>query len=643
MLFTESEEFGHAKGLDILPGRGAPVLGAAGLKVPAHGLEPGCWHDGTLPLARRACPTARTSTSSTPTIPSAGRPRREGVRPRTASTACTFPPRWSYATGCTGPSSTRRRASAGGSGSWRTSPRLAAEPEATRVIVIPAIDLQGGRCVRLRRGRAADSATVFGDDPVAMARRWAAARGAAAARRGPRRRVRRRAPAAALIRAIVARGAGVPVQVGGGLRDLALLEAALATRRPLGRARHRGGARAARARGRVPRWPGRIIVGVDAVDGRVAVRGWTDGSRSPRRSSRGARRPRARQRWSTPTSRRDGTGRGPNLEATAALAAAAAVPGHRLGRRRRASTTCVRARGHSRRRRARSSDGRSTPAPSTCAAALAAVGGLRRPSCWPGASSRASTSRTAASSRACGSWISRRGRIRSRRRSRYDRQGADELVFLDITASHEGRATMLDVVRRTAEASLHAADRRRRHRRAWRTCATLLRAGADKVSLNTAARGATPQLIAGGGGALRQPVHRGRDRRQAPGGEPGRLRGLHARRPAPDGAATRSPGRSEAATRGAGEILLTSMDRDGTRDGLRPRADARRSPRPCRSRSSPPAGSGSLEPPPRRPRCRARPTPSWPPRSSTSAEHTVPEAKAYLRGSGCADPPRGAA
>ena len=68
----------------------------------------------------------------------------------------------------------------------------------------------------------------------------------------------------------------------------------------------------------------------------------------------------------------------------------------------------------------------------------------------------------------------------------YDAQGADELVFLDITASHEGRAIMLDVVRRTAEGiympltvggGIRGVDDIR----------ILLRAGADKVSLNTAA------------------------------------------------------------------------------------------------------------------------------------------------------------
>src|ERR671929_1423263 len=75
----------------------------------------------------------------------------------------------------------------------------------------------------------------------------------------------------------------------------------------------------------------------------------------------------------------------------------------------------------------------------------------------------------------------------------YDAQGADELVFLDITASHENRAIMLDVVRRTAEGiympltvggGIRSVDDVRQ----------LLRAGADKVSLNTAAL-ARPELV----------------------------------------------------------------------------------------------------------------------------------------------------
>ncbi len=193
------------------------------------------------------------------------------------------------------------------------------------MIVIPAIDLQGGRCVRLVEGRA-DSATVFGEDPVAMARRWAE-RGArrlhvvdldGAFAGAPRH--------AAVIRAMVDALPAVPVEVGGGLRDLATVEAALGTGARwavLGTAAALDGAVLEAA---CARWPGRILVGVDAVDGRVAVRGWTDvlplGAQelATRAAAAGA----AGVIYTD--IRRDGTERGPNLEATAALAAGTPVP-----------------------------------------------------------------------------------------------------------------------------------------------------------------------------------------------------------------------------------------------------------------------------------------------------------------------------
>jgi imidazole glycerol-phosphate synthase subunit HisF len=149
----------------------------------------------------------------------------------------------------------------------------------------------------------------------------------------------------------------------------------------------------------------------------------------------------------------------------------------------------------------------------------------------------------------------------------YDAQGADELVFLDITASHEARDTMLDVVRRTAEGiympltvggGIRSVDDVRR----------LLRAGADKISLNTAAL-ERPTVI-------REAVERfgsqcivvAIDARREPGrvGEPARW-GVYThggRRPAGRDAIAWA---CEAVDLGAGEILLTSMDRDGTKDG----------------------------------------------------------------------------
>ena len=143
----------------------------------------------------------------------------------------------------------------------------------------------------------------------------------------------------------------------------------------------------------------------------------------------------------------------------------------------------------------------------------------------------------------------------------YDRQGADELVFLDITASHEGRAIMLEVVRRTAEAiympltvggGIASLDDIR----------TLLRAGADKVSLNTAALG-RPALIREA--ALRfgsQCIVVAIDAKRR--GEGFEVYTHGGRRPTGRDAVAWA---REAAALGAGEILLTSMDRDGTRDG----------------------------------------------------------------------------
>ena len=91
--------------------------------------------------------------------------------------------------------------------------------------------------------------------------------------------------------------------------------------------------------------------------------------------------------------------------------------------------------------------------------------------------------------------------------SRYDAEGADELVFLDITASHEDRGILLDVVRRTAEVCFMPLTVGGGIR-SLEDVRTLLNAGADKVSINSAAvqrPGAGPQ----GRPQVRQPVHRG--------------------------------------------------------------------------------------------------------------------------------------
>jgi cyclase len=147
----------------------------------------------------------------------------------------------------------------------------------------------------------------------------------------------------------------------------------------------------------------------------------------------------------------------------------------------------------------------------------------------------------------------------------YDAEGADELTFLDISASHEGRATTLDIVSRTAEqvfipltvgggvSSVEDVDR-------------LLRAGADKIAVNTAAI-RRPELVAEiadrfGNQVLVLSV----DARRAAGTESGFEVTTHGGR---TGAGLDAVEWARRATGlGAGEILLNAMDADGTTDGF---------------------------------------------------------------------------
>jgi cyclase len=148
----------------------------------------------------------------------------------------------------------------------------------------------------------------------------------------------------------------------------------------------------------------------------------------------------------------------------------------------------------------------------------------------------------------------------------YDREGADELTFLDISASHEGRATTLEMVSRTAEqvfipltvgGGISSTD----------DVDTLLRAGADKIAVNTAAIH-RPELVAEiadrfGNQVLVLSVDA---RRVAAGTDSGFEVTTHGGR--------RSAGldavawAKQACDLGAGEILLNAMDADGTREGF---------------------------------------------------------------------------
>jgi cyclase len=150
--------------------------------------------------------------------------------------------------------------------------------------------------------------------------------------------------------------------------------------------------------------------------------------------------------------------------------------------------------------------------------------------------------------------------------ARYDTEGADELVFLDITASSDGRDTMVDVVMRTAE-QVFIPFTVGGGIRSVGDARTMLRAGADKVSVNTAAV-QRPELIGEIAAEFgSQCVVCAIDAKRRPADQGGGFEVyLHGGR-TPTGIdalewATR------AAAFGAGEILLTSMDRDGTRSGF---------------------------------------------------------------------------
>ncbi len=193
------------------------------------------------------------------------------------------------------------------------------------MLLIPAIDLQGGRCVRLQQGRM-DDATVYSDEPVAMAQRWAEAGcrrlhivdldGAFAGL--PKNRD--------LIARLVARLAGMPVQVGGGIRSVETAAAYL----DAGVEAVIVGTQAVRDAGFLPKlaetFPGRVIFGLDARNGQAATDGWdATSSRSALELAT----------WAGGLDlagivytdiERDGMLSGLNIEATLAVAQATALP-----------------------------------------------------------------------------------------------------------------------------------------------------------------------------------------------------------------------------------------------------------------------------------------------------------------------------
>ncbi|MBV8318655.1 MAG: 1-(5-phosphoribosyl)-5-[(5-phosphoribosylamino)methylideneamino]imidazole-4-carboxamide isomerase [Planctomycetaceae bacterium] len=190
--------------------------------------------------------------------------------------------------------------------------------------VIPAIDLRGGSCVRLRQGDY-NQETVFGDDPAAMAAHWEV-EGAARIHLVDLDGAKEGRPVnVEAVRAILGRVA-VPCQLGGGVRD----EATIAAWLDAGLERVIVGTRALKDpawfRAMTRTFPGRLVLGLDARDGRIATEGWLDVSSVAATTL-------AEQFDDLPLAgvvytdiARDGMLEGPNLAATEALAVRLKTP-----------------------------------------------------------------------------------------------------------------------------------------------------------------------------------------------------------------------------------------------------------------------------------------------------------------------------
>ena len=192
------------------------------------------------------------------------------------------------------------------------------------MIIFPAVDIKGGKCVRLVQGRA-DQETVFGDDPAAMGQRWqdegaswlhvVDLDGAFGARPHNLEVVRQ------LRRAVT-----IPIQLGGGLRSLDTIAAYAdlgIDRLILGTAVLRDPDLLGQA---LQVYPGRIALGLDAKDGLLAVEGWTETTTRTASDVAQEYAPLNPAAIIYTDISRDGVKRGVNLEATRALAQATEIP-----------------------------------------------------------------------------------------------------------------------------------------------------------------------------------------------------------------------------------------------------------------------------------------------------------------------------
>lgn len=189
------------------------------------------------------------------------------------------------------------------------------------MIVIPAIDILGGRAVRLDKGEYGSS-TTYDDDPVEAARRWVD-QGASLLHVVDLDGAREGSPANLEITARIVSGAGAPVQAGGGIRTLEGIQDLL----EIGVSRVVIGTAAVRDPGFLAEalelaGPERVVVAADARNGEVAVEGWTEGSGLPATEAVELLGERGARRFLFTAIETDGTMEGPDLQALTSVAEA---------------------------------------------------------------------------------------------------------------------------------------------------------------------------------------------------------------------------------------------------------------------------------------------------------------------------------
>ncbi len=192
------------------------------------------------------------------------------------------------------------------------------------MLIIPAIDLKGGRCVRLLRGDM-NAETVYGDDPVAMGRRWVAEGARYLHVVDLEGAVQGKPANADAIHALCAQ-LPIPIEVGGGIRTVERAEALISAGVDCVIFGTAALTHVDVVSESCRRFPGRIAVGIDVRDGKVAVQGWTEDSAltAIELASRMEQLGVARIIYTDIS--RDGTQEGVNVAATRALAEAVHIP-----------------------------------------------------------------------------------------------------------------------------------------------------------------------------------------------------------------------------------------------------------------------------------------------------------------------------